>query len=226
MVFLGNPGTGKTTVARLLAQILKDNNILSVGDLVEVGRADLVGEYVGWTAKLVKKKFEEAVGSVLFIDEAYSLLDGDHNTYGTEAINTIVSEMENHRSDVVVIFAGYPKEMKEFLEKNPGMKSRLSYHIEFNNYSADELYRITELMAKRIGMKFGNGVKEKLISIYNAEKDVETFGNGRFARNIFEHALMNQGAGIIDGDIDFLTNDELRTIKAEDIKCDDIVLNI
>ena len=117
MVFTGNPGTAKTTVARLLAQIMQDNGLLSRGHLVEVGRSDLVGKYVGWTAKCVKEKFKEAKGGVLFIDEAYSLLDNRAGSYGDEAINTIVQEMENHREELVVIFAGYPEKWKNLFRK-------------------------------------------------------------------------------------------------------------
>ena len=125
MIFTGNPGSAKTTVARLLSQILKKEGILDSGRFVEVGRADLIARYVGWTAKTVCEKFREAAGGVLFIDEAYSLVD-DSNTFGDEAINTIVQEMENHRDDVIVIFAGYPEKMKVFLEKNEGLRSRIS----------------------------------------------------------------------------------------------------
>ena len=121
MVFTGNPGTAKTTVARLFAGIMKENQLLSEGRLFELGRSDLVGKYVGWTAQIVKEKFRKARGSVLFIDEAYSLLDGDSSLYGDEAINTIVQEMENCREDTVVIFAGYPREMEQFLSRNPGL---------------------------------------------------------------------------------------------------------
>lgn len=145
MVFTGNPGTAKTTVARLFAQIMKDNGLLSKGDLYEVGRADLVGKYVGWTAQIVKDKFRCAKGSVLFIDEAYSLIDDRSGMYGDEAINTIVQEMENNREDIIVIFAGYPKEMEQFLERNPGLRSRIAFHIPFEDYSPDELCDIALL---------------------------------------------------------------------------------
>ena len=127
MVFTGNPGTAKTTTARLIAEILKDEGVLSSGVFVEAGRADLIGQYVGHTAPKVKKKFEDAMGGVLFIDEAYSLNDGEHRgSFGDEAINTIVQEMDNRREDIIVIFAGYPDEMKSFIERNPGMSSRIA----------------------------------------------------------------------------------------------------
>ena len=148
MVFTGNPGTAKTTVARLLAQIMQDNGLLSRGHLVEVGRSDLVGKYVGWTAKCVKEKFKEAKGGVLFIDEAYSLLDNRAGSYGDEAINTIVQEMENHREELVVIFAGYPEKMEEFIQKNPGLRSRIAFHVSFPDYNELELCLIAKLMGK------------------------------------------------------------------------------
>lgn len=139
MVFTGNPGTAKTTVARLFARIMKENGLLSKGQLVEVGRGDLVAKYVGWTAKTVQEKFRAAMGGVLFIDEAYSLVEDRGGSFGDEAINTIVQEMENHREDVFVIFAGYPNEMEKFLDKNPGLRSRIAFHVPFANYNTAEL---------------------------------------------------------------------------------------
>lgn len=148
MVFAGNPGSAKTTVARLFAQIMKDNGLLTVGKLIEVGRADLVGKYVGWTAQIVRDKFKSAKGSVLFIDEAYSLVEERGGLYGDEAINTIVQEMENAREDTVVIFAGYPDKMREFIERNPGLKSRIAFHVNFPDYNTDELMEIFGQMLK------------------------------------------------------------------------------
>ena len=152
MVFTGNPGTAKTTAARLFAGIMKENQLLSEGRLFELGRTDLVGKYVGWTAQIVKEKFRKARGSVLFIDEAYSLLDGDSSLYGDEAINTIVQEMENCREDTVVIFAGYPREMEQFLSRNPCLRSRIAFHLSFEDYSPEELYQITRLLAEEQGL--------------------------------------------------------------------------
>lgn len=149
MVFTGNPGTAKTTVARLFAEIMKDEKVLPTGNFVEVGRAELVGDHVGATAPLVKRKFKEAQGGVLFIDEAYSLCDSYENGFGDEAINTIVQEMENHRDDVIVIFAGYPEPMQKFLDRNSGMLSRIAFHVKFEDYSIDELCDITKLLLSR-----------------------------------------------------------------------------
>lgn len=145
MLFSGNPGTAKTTVARLLSQVLKEEEVLKYGHIVECGRQDLVGKYVGWTAQIVESKFQAARGGILFIDEAYSLVE-DNRTYGAEAINTIVQEMENYRDEVIVIFAGYPEKMKGFLEQNEGLASRIAFHLNFPDYSPEELTQILDLM--------------------------------------------------------------------------------
>ena len=218
MVFTGNPGTAKTTVARLFAQIMKDNKVLSKGHMVEVGRADLVGKYVGWTAPTVKKKFEEAKGGVLFIDEAYSLVDARDGMYGDEAINTIVQEMENHRDEVVVIFAGYPDKMENFLQKNPGLRSRIAYHVPFDDYSIDELCGITELIARQKGLILAEDAKEKLRSIYDIDIRDDDFGNGRYVRNILEKAKMAQASRLVTMDYDLITMEDVKTIVASDIE--------
>ncbi|OQC00346.1 MAG: Stage V sporulation protein K [Firmicutes bacterium ADurb.Bin099] len=218
MVFTGNPGTAKTTVARLFAQILKDNGYLSIGDLIEVGRADLVGKYVGWTAPIVKAKFQAAKGSVLFIDEAYSLVDGNPGLYGDEAINTIVQEMENNREDTVVIFAGYPDKMAAFLDRNPGLKSRIAFHIPFNDYSPKELYEILELMANDSKMILSDGIKDKVLNIFEKVYKQENFGNGRYVRNMFEKAKQRQGSRLIRMDAESVTKDDVQTLLPEDFE--------
>ena len=191
MCFTGNPGSAKTTVARLLADILSKEGILTTGRFIECGRADLVGKFVGWTATQVKEKFKWARGGILFIDEAYSLVD-DSRSFGDEAINTIVQEMENHRDDVVVIFAGYPKKMQEFLERNEGLRSRIAFHVDFPDYTAEELTDILRLMAKRQGYTLSQEIidscREKFLQV-RTQKD---FGNGRFVRNLLEKALTEQ----------------------------------
>jgi AAA+ superfamily predicted ATPase len=217
MVFTGNPGTAKTTVARLFAQIMKDNEILSVGDLYEVGRADIVGKYVGWTAKIVKEKFQAAKGSVLFVDEAYSLVEKD-GLYGDEAINTIVQEMENHRDDMVVIFAGYPDKMERFLQKNPGLRSRIAFHVPFADYSADDLYGITKLLAEKKELSLDDAVKGKLLPLFERAMKTEDFGNGRFARNIFEKAIMKQSSRLVAMDADSVTKNDVGTLIAADFE--------
>lgn len=216
MCFTGYPGTAKTTVARLVAEILKDNDVLSEGKLIEVGRGQLVGEYVGHTAPRVREAFKRAKGSVLFIDEAYSLVDDRKGSYGSEAINTIVQEMENRREDTLVILAGYPDEMKQLLEWNPGMKSRVAFHVHFDDYTEVELLDITKLIAEERGMLLDKSAEEKLLKIFaNARKD-KAFGNGRFARNLLEQAKFTQAKRILKMDLRFVSDDELRTLTADD----------
>lgn len=218
MVFTGNPGTAKTSVARLFAQICKDNGLLSVGDLFEVGRADLVGKYVGWTAQTVRKKFKMAKGSVLFIDEAYSLVDNKDGMFGDEAINTIVAEMENMREDIIVIFAGYPDKMKAFLQKNPGLRSRIAFHIPFADYSGEELLNILELMAKNKNLVLDNKIKDRLLPLINTSLKEKDFGNGRFVRNLLEKARMNQASRLLSFDIDSISEEDIFTLTNEDFE--------
>lgn len=216
MVFTGSPGTAKTTAARLFARIMKENGLLSVGNLYDVGRAGLVGRYVGWTAKNVKDKFAQAKGSVLFIDEAYSLLDDRGGSYGDEAINTIVQEMENNREDMVVIFAEYPKEMEEFLSRNPGLRSRIAFHVPFADYNAEELYAIGELVAKKKGLRFATSVRDKLLPILETAGKIPDFGNGRYVRSLIEKAAMKQAGRLVNMDVDLVTGEEISTLTAED----------
>ena len=216
MCFTGRPGTAKTTVARLVAEILKDNDILSEGKLVEVDRSQLVGRFVGHTAPQVKEMFDKAKGSVLFIDEAYSLVEDRKGSYGSEAINEIVQEMENRREDTIVILAGYPDEMKELLEWNPGMKSRIAFHISFDDYTENELLDITKLLAKERGMKIDKKAEEKLLSIYAHARKDKAFGNGRFARNLLEKAKFNQANRFMQKNLRFVSDDEICTLIADD----------
>ena len=218
MVFTGNPGTAKTTVARLFAKIMKDNGILSTGTLVEVGRSGLVGKYVGWTAPIVKGKFMEAKGGVLFIDEAYSLVDDRDGMYGDEAINTIVQEMENHRDDVIVIFAGYPDKMEKFLEKNPGLRSRIAFHVPFEDYDVEELCEIAELQAEKIGLHFADDVYDRLCQNFAQAVEQPDFGNGRYVRNVIEKARMEQSKRLIAMDEEKITKEELETLQGQDIE--------
>ena len=217
MVFSGNPGTAKTTVARLFAEIMRDEKILPSGSFVEVGRADIVGTHVGHTAPLVKEKFREAQGGVLFIDEAYSLCDGYENSFGDEAINTIVQEMENHRDDVIVIFGGYTDKMKHFLGRNPGMESRIAFHVKFDDYSADELCDITKLMLSRKRMTITDAAMEKLRSIYENARADSSFGNGRFVRKMLEEAEMNLAERVSQLDESMLTEELITTVEVGDI---------
>lgn len=218
MVFTGNPGTAKTTVARLFADILRDNNILSRGDLIEVGRKDLVGKYVGWTAKLVEDAFKKAEGSVLFIDEAYSLCEEEGGLYGDEAINTIVQLMENQRCNTIVIFAGYPDKMQQFLDRNPGLRSRIAFNVNFDNYNTDELVEILQLFAAKNETILGSGVLERVRPIFDSAQKNPTFGNGRFVRNVFEQAKMRQASRLIRMDAASRTLQDIKTLLPEDFE--------
>lgn len=218
MIFTGNPGTAKTTVARLFAQIMKENGLLSKGDLYEVGRADIVGQYVGQTAPLVQKAFKKAKGGVLFIDEAYSLVDERDGLYGDEAINTIVQEMENNREDMVVIFAGYPDKMEGFLNKNPGLRSRIAFHIPFEDYTSKELCDIAKLIASDKGVKLSDDAMKKLENIFESVVFTEDFGNGRYVRNILEKAKMTQAGRLVSMDLSEITDEDIVTLCETDIE--------
>lgn len=218
MAFIGEAGTAKTTVARLFSRIMAENGILSKGHLVEVGRADLVAQYVGHTARCVQDKFEEARGGVLFCDEIYSLVDDRRGSFGDEAINTIVQEMENHREDVIVIFAGYPDKMEQFISVNPGLKSRIAFHVPFDNYSVEDLLSISSFIAKTKGMKISDSAMIKLKKVYESVRKTRDFGNGRFVRNCIEQAKMNMATRLLKMDYDKLTEEVCSTILEEDIE--------
>lgn len=194
MIFTGNPGTGKTTVARIVSRYLKAIGVLSGGQLVEVTRADLVGKYVGHTAPLTAKAIESAIGGVLFIDEAYSLFRGKDDSFGLEAIDTLVKGMEDNRSNLLVILAGYSYEMEQFLTANSGLRSRFPNIIEFPDYTADELFKITESIVKSKGYRLDAACKSALLEYYDKMQklgDPRTNGNGRMARNKVEEAVLN-----------------------------------
>ncbi len=217
MVFTGNPGSAKTTVARLFARIMKDEGILETGRFVECGRGDLVGRFVGWTAPTIQMKFREARGGVLFIDEAYSLVDDRDGSYGDEAINTIVQEMENHRSDVVVIFAGYPEQMEQFLRKNPGLRSRIAFHVPFADYDVNELCEIADLFAKKKNLIISPDAMDKMRGIFAEIRLDDDFGNGRAVRNIIEAAKMSMSSRLLKGDIEKLTETDVTTLLPDDV---------
>ena len=199
MIFTGNPGTGKTTIARLVAKYLKAIGALKGGQLVEVSRADLVGRYTGHTAPLTNSVIESALGGVLFIDEAYSLYRGEQDSFGLEAIDTLVKGMEDHRDELVVILAGYTKEMEQFLTANSGLASRFPNQIEFPDYTADELLQITNVLARNKGYQLADGCTEPLRDYYarQQEADSRTAGNGRLARNTLEKAIFHQSRRLV-----------------------------
>ena len=190
MEFVGNPGTAKTTVARILAGIFKEIGILSSSQIVETGRADLVAGYIGQTAINVKSVFKRARGKLLFIDEAYSLASDSQRDFGYEAINTIVQEMENSRGDTVVVFAGYPEEMENFFSMNPGLRSRVPFRISFPDYSTDEMAQIVALEAQKRGFSLCPRALEKAVSLCGEAKHRSDAGNGRFCRNLVENAIL------------------------------------
>lgn len=191
MEFSGNPGTAKTTVARILAGILNQVGILESAEIVEVGRASLVAGYAGQTAERVRDVFRSAEGKVLFIDEAYSLVEHWEGGYGDEAINTIVQEMENRRENTVVIFAGYPQQMEEFFARNPGLRSRVPFQLNFQDYAVEELLKITALEAARYGFALSPEAEEEVRKLAVPCAKEQSFGNGRFCRNLVENALLS-----------------------------------
>ena len=217
-VFTGSPGTGKTTVARILSEIYKELGILKKGHLVETDRSGLVAEYVGQTAIKTNRIIDSALDGVLFIDEAYSLVDGGNSDYGKEAISTLLKRMEDDRDRLVIILAGYTEDMKRFIDSNPGLQSRFNRYIEFSDYSVDELYQIFNFTANKYEYHLSKEASELLYStLQNAvtNKD-KSFGNGRYVRNLFERTIEQQAKRL--SCISSVNKSSLAIIEAEDIK--------
>lgn len=216
-VFTGNPGTGKTTVARIVAGIYRELGILRKGHLVETDRSGLVAEYVGQTAPKTNKIIDSALEGILFIDEAYSLLGGE-NDYGAEAIATLLKRMEDDRDRLVVILAGYTDEIKAFINSNPGLQSRFNRYIQFDDYTPEELLDIFRLNMWKSNYRIKRDAFERLKSYFEnaaAHKD-KNFGNGRFVRNVFERVVQNQADRLAHQMM--ITNDELSIITLDDIE--------
>ncbi|MDO5720200.1 MAG: AAA family ATPase, partial [Actinomycetaceae bacterium] len=217
MAFKGNPGTGKTEVARIVGRILREEKVLSIGDVYEVGRQDLVARYVGHTAPKVHDLFRKAKGSVIFIDEAYSLVQGPKDSFGHEAVTTLIDDMEKFRDEVVVILAGYTDEINQLLDSNPGFKSRVKFHVDFPDYSIPELIKILKYMVKSRSLVLADDVETKVESIlYNVPTGGDS-GNARFVRNLLEDAMVRQATRLIrEAKLEELDDEDFRILRAED----------
>jgi len=221
MVFLGNPGTGKTTVARIVAEILYNLKYIKQNKMVEVSSKDLVGEYVGQTAPKTMSVVNKAMGGVLFIDEAYTLAStqGSSNQYNEEAVATLIKAMEDYRDDFVVIFAGYSKEMQAFLNTNSGIVSRVGYTLEFEDYTKEELTEIFIRMIKKSGFEVSDDAIEELHNVIDEYKDTENFGNARFVRNVCEKSIIKHASNVKD----ISDEDRVKLITKDDISTDQIL---
>ena len=221
MVFLGNPGTGKTTIARLISGILYNLGYIKENKLIEVGVKDLVAEYVGQTAPKTMSVIEKSLNGVLFIDEAYALAVKGDNGYNAEAIATLIQAMENYRDKLVVIFAGYTKEMQDFLNSNSGIVSRIGYTLEFDDYTTEELIKIFNGFMSKSGFEVENEAIEYLSVIIDKNRNMKNFGNARFVRNIYEKTIIKHASRVKDKKQKKI----LKTITKEDISIDNLNLN-
>lgn len=220
-LFKGNPGTGKTSIARKLAKLYFELGILSKGHFIEVERADLVGEYIGSTAQKTRAVIQKAMGGILFIDEAYSLARGGEKDFGKEAIDTLVRHMENHHDDFILILAGYPKEMQKFLSMNPGLESRFPFILDFSNYKIDDLMEIAKGMLKQREYYLSQQAEKKLRSVLLASmsKNNMNFSNARHVRNLIEKAIRMQAYRLVQTEM--FQPESLMQLTAEDIKLEE-----
>jgi len=218
-IFKGNPGTGKTTVARIIGKVFHDIGVLSRGHLVEAERADLVGEYIGHTALKTKEILKKSLGGVLFVDEAYTLAQGGEKDFGKEAIATLVKAMEDHRDNLIVILAGYCHEMEYFINSNPGLRSRFPLQIDFSDYSGDELFRIALQMYTDRDYELSSKCRWKLKSMLDefVKSHHPHSGNARYIRNLTERSIRLQALRIVDKD--YLTRKDLMTVEDTDLPC-------
>ncbi|CAG9621823.1 Stage V sporulation protein K [Sutcliffiella rhizosphaerae] len=218
MMFKGNPGTGKTTVARLIGKLFCDMNVLAKGHLIEAERADLVGEYIGHTAQKTRDLVKKAFGGILFVDEAYSLARGGEKDFGKEAIDTLVKHMEDKQHDFILILAGYKREMEEFLRTNPGLVSRFPIIIDFPDYTVEELMEICQRMLREREYQFSNEaewkIKEHLIQIKETLLPT-AFSNGRYIRNILEKSIRSQAMRLLS--TERYERKDLMTLEAKDL---------
>ncbi|WP_051569296.1 AAA family ATPase [Alkaliphilus transvaalensis] len=221
MVFKGNPGTGKTTVARLIGKIFKAKGVLSSGHMIEVERADLVGEYIGHTANKVRDQVKQALGGILFIDEAYSLARGGEKDFGKEAIDALVKSMEDHKDNLVLILAGYKEEMEDFLKINPGLKSRFPIHMDFEDYTIEELLEIAESMVAEREYTLSISAKAKLCHLLSQKRlrDGVHSGNARLVRNLIEAAIRRHAVRL-KSKTDY-TREDLMILIRDDFKEED-----
>jgi len=216
MIFKGSPGTGKTTVARLLGRLYKSMGILEKGHLIEIERADLVGEYIGHTAIKVKDQMKNAIGGILFIDEAYSLARGGEKDFGKEAIDALVKAMEDHKDNLILILAGYHKEMEDFIMTNPGLRSRFPINIVFEDYTIEQLVEIAELMVQMKDYRLSKSAKAKLFNVLSLRRRRDGYhsGNARLVRNLIEGAIRKQAVRLNNSYI--YSRDDLITLNRED----------
>lgn len=220
MIFKGNPGTGKTTVARIVARMFHVMGVLSKGHLIEVERADLVGEYIGHTALKTRELMKKAMGGILFIDEAYSLARGGDKDFGKEAIDCLVKGMEDKKNEFILILAGYPEEMEQFLATNPGLPSRFPIQVDFDDYNMDQLIQISEMMAKEREYVLMPQTIVKLKQHLAEEKSASwrTFSNARYVRNILEKSIRHQAVRLLNQYTTVPSKQELMSIRPEDLK--------